>query len=324
MCAADIEAKIALVTRIEIDATFEEFEAVAGNTKFEALLKLKELHAAALVAEEAAAEALRTKARLEQLERENHERIAREMLAKAEADAKEAAEREVERKAAAARQRQSATANELVDEIRRVQRRAFSASSTGMLELVGLVEAIVIGHELGDFAGVAQKAKDDALTDLHAMHAEVVKREADKRMADAELAAQRAESERLEALAEANRKALAALIPAVEAAPVASPELTAAFTAIESLPTSKVTWPSDGVDIDAVHRAEPEYRRAIASVEEVDAMEDQLTACRMSLAEALELLEGWIHSKAPKKQFIEQMAKVAELRTRGGLAEVSA
>ena len=218
MSSDEIEAKIALVVRVEIDSSFEEMEATAGNVKFECLLRLRELHTAALASEAAALEALRTKARLEQLEREDFERRLREAAAKAEADAKERADAEAARVAAAVRQKQSATANELVDEIRRVQRRAFSASATGMLELVGLVEGIVVGSELGDFAGVALKARDDALADLHEMHATVVKREADKRVADAEAArarveleAARAESNRLEQIAEANRAALAAL-----------------------------------------------------------------------------------------------------------------
>lgn len=254
--SVEIESKIALVTRIEIDASFEELEAAAGNTKFETLLRLRELHTAALASEAAALEALRTKERLEQLEREDAERRVREAAAKAAADAKAQAEAEAARVVAAVRQRQSATANELVDEIRRVQRRAFSASAAGMLELVGLIEAIVIGDELGDFAGVAMKARDDALADLHEMHGTVLQRETDKRAADAEAArvrdeldAARAGADRLEQIAEADRAALAAVAQPVEAPVVAvnhpipwplEPELVLAAEPAYSAPNTSV------------------------------------------------------------------------------------
>ncbi len=67
-----------------------------------------------------------------------------------------------------------------------IQRRAFTSSSLGLLQMAEFVEQIVIGEELGDFAGIAQKAKDDALSDLHEMHTQVLQRENDKRDADRE------------------------------------------------------------------------------------------------------------------------------------------
>ncbi len=79
MSSNEIAAKIELVTRIAIDSSsFEEFEAEAGTAKLETLLRLQELHAAALVAEAAAAEAQATRERLAVLEKENTDRLARE------------------------------------------------------------------------------------------------------------------------------------------------------------------------------------------------------------------------------------------------------
>lgn len=193
MSASDIDSKIALVTRIDIDASFEEFEAVAGNTKFETLLKLKELHAAALLREEAAAEVARNKERLAVLEREAVERQQREDAERREREALEVQHREAQHKAEAARRAQCDASNALIDEIRRVQRRAFSSSASGMLELVTLIENIRIGDELGDFAGVSLKARDDALADLHQAHKAMLAKDTANRAAEVQQQALREE-----------------------------------------------------------------------------------------------------------------------------------
>ncbi|MBP7568108.1 MAG: hypothetical protein KA795_19090, partial [Burkholderiaceae bacterium] len=50
----------------------------------------------------------------------------------------------------------------------------------------------------------------------------------------------------------------------------------------------------------------------------VDAYE-ALAQCREALTDALELLEGWIMTKCPRKFIPEHMAHVAALRVKGGL-----
>lgn len=190
--SAEIAAKIALVTRLVIDDTYEEFEASATNAKASTLLTLQELHAA-VRAEEAAAEAKRNAERLAQLERENAERAARETQEKREREAREAEARAAEQRAADARRAQSRAAEELVDEIRRVQRRGMTASANGMLELVTLIEAIQVRDELGDFGGSVLKAKEDALVDLQELHATALA--AEKRRREEALERERVQAE---------------------------------------------------------------------------------------------------------------------------------
>lgn len=199
MSSGEIAEKIALVSRIALGDDFEEFVAAAINTKAETLVKLQELHEAALKAEEQAAENERNRIRLAELEAADVERRKREA---AEADAR----REAEQKAAMKRQAQGDTARRLADEIRVIQRRAVASSSTGMLELVTLIEAIQIGDELGDFAVMAQKAKDDALADLHAMHGQKMQAENEVRRQRAELEAARRQVEDERAAARAARR----------------------------------------------------------------------------------------------------------------------
>ena len=193
MSSSEIAEKIALVTRITIGDDFEEFSAPAINAKAETLVKLQELQAAAVKSEEQAAENERNRVRLAELEAAD---IARRQREAAEADAR----REAEQKAELKRKAQSDTARRLADEIRTIQRRAVASSSTGMLELVTLIEGIKFGAELGDFAGMAQKAKDDALADLHEMHAQKMQAENEARRQRQELEAAQREAARLAAL----------------------------------------------------------------------------------------------------------------------------
>ena len=207
--SADIAEKIALVTRITIGDDYEEFAAAAINAKAETLLRLQELHAAALQAESVAAENERNRVRLAQLEAQAAELRKREDEERRAREAAEAAQREAEQKAARKRQEQGDAARALVDEIRTIQRRAVATSAAGMLELVTLVEAIKFGLEFGDFTGMVQKAKDDALADLHEMHAQKLHAELAHKRQQEELTAARAESERLAALAEQQRARIA-------------------------------------------------------------------------------------------------------------------
>jgi len=196
MAPPEIEALIADLERTEITG-FEEYAGMAYEAKDGALRALRDLHAKAVQSQEQAA-------RLAQLEAEAAERN------RVEAAEREQRERR-ERQLREAETRMSDAARELSDEIRRIQRRGFSVSAQGMLELVTLIENIVIDDALGRFGLDVQVVKDEALADLHQMHAQKVQ-------AEAELQAARAESERLERLAEQRRAELAKM-EALQAGP---------------------------------------------------------------------------------------------------------
>lgn len=236
MTAEQIAEKIALVTRQTIDDDFEEFVAPAINAKAETLLQLQDMHEAAVKAESAAAEAERNRIRLAELERENAERLEREQ-----------AERAVAEAAAAKRKAQAAAADALVDELRQIGRRAFAASSAGMLELVTLVENIAIGAELGDFEPATRAAKDLILADLHEAHAQKVRAEAETAAAARRLREAQEESDRLERLAELRRAEIAKMD-----APQAGPAGDGSQT------------PDDGAAIPAAEAGQDAHESALA------------------------------------------------------------
>lgn len=196
MSPQGIEEQIAELERTEISG-FDEYAGMAYEAKDGALRALRELHASAVQRQQQAA-------RLAQLEAENLERQRREAAEREQREQRERVLREAEAK-------MSAAARELSYEIRRIQRRGFSVSAQGMLELVTLIENIVIDDTLGRFGLDVQVVKDEALADLHQMHAQKVQ-------AEAELQAARAESERLERLAE-QRRAEIARMDALQAGP---------------------------------------------------------------------------------------------------------
>lgn len=199
LSSVEISEKIALVTRMEPGDDFEEFLPHAINTKASTLLSLADLFSNAKAQEEAAERARLDRERLAQLERENAERVQREAVERQQREAAEAEQRRVEaervadeQRAAAKRTAQSNAANALVEEIRVIQRRGMKSSAAGLLELVSLIEGLAIGDELGDFQGVAQKARDDALADLHDLHETKVAGEAEeRRVREAQAAEQR-------------------------------------------------------------------------------------------------------------------------------------
>lgn len=199
MSSAEIEAKVALVSRVVIDESYEEFQALAVNEKAATLTSLAELLSNTRQTEAREEENRIARERLAQLERENTERQAREAAERRAREAAEAEQRrieqermDVERRAQQKRAAQSQAASELISEINRVQMRALNSSSAGMLELAILVEAINPGDALGDFVGAVQKAKDDALHSLHNAHRIALGREADaKRVREEQAEAQR-------------------------------------------------------------------------------------------------------------------------------------
>jgi len=193
MTSAQIQERIDMVARIVVGADFEEFEPHAVNAKAETLLKLADLLSIAKSSEQREAEAEANRLRLAQLERENAERITREAEERRQREAADVEQRRVadaqraaEQRAADDRRARSDAASELVAEIDRIQRRAFTSSAAGLLELVTLIEHVAVGDELGEFAAVAVKARDKALHELHDFHRVVLQRETDQKTADAE------------------------------------------------------------------------------------------------------------------------------------------
>lgn len=184
----DVQKKIELITRLEIGPEYEEFQALAVNAKADVLLRLADLLSIAKSNEAAAEEARLNREELERLKREDVERREREAEAQKLRDVEAAAqrkreddERAVQAKAELARRQQGAEAQRLVDKIRNLQSGAITASADQMLDVVTRIEAVSIGESLGDFAGVVERAKDDALHDVHALQKAAVQREADKR-----------------------------------------------------------------------------------------------------------------------------------------------
>lgn len=191
LSSAEIEEKHALVTRIAIDKSFEEFEAAAVNAKAECLLRLAELLSIAKQNEERAAQAERDRARLAELEEEsrrNREREAAERRQREQQEAEQRRQREEQeaaaRRADEIRKQQNQLAGEIVTKIGVIRRGALTASSADLLRMVTEVEAFQPGEECGDYVGIALRAKDEAIADLHAAHAVAVQREAEKREAD--------------------------------------------------------------------------------------------------------------------------------------------
>lgn len=214
LSSAEIKAKKDLVTRIVIGEDYQEFQSIAVNTKATALLRLDELFSIA-EQNEARVEAARVASeRLAQLEHENAERIAREAQERADRERRDAEERrqreeteaadrqkrqeeEDERRRVADEQRERETAAErarharvtaaadLTNAFMRITKRAYTATADGMLALVTELEAIALPVDLEDAADGVQKAKDEALQELHTMHATAVQREEEQRVARA-------------------------------------------------------------------------------------------------------------------------------------------
>ena len=169
---------IAAVTALNVDAIFyEEFAELAAAAKVQTLATLADLHAGAVEREDEAY------------------RLAEERAELARLRAEQLAAARIERERAAAQQaqvaaEQAAERQRLADDMAEQRRQ--------------LAEELAAAQRLraeADRAAAALRAEADRLANEARVEAQ--------RQADAELAAARAESERLEALAEANRAALA-------------------------------------------------------------------------------------------------------------------
>jgi len=186
----------------------------------------------------------------------------------------------------------------------------------------------------------ATRARMTALGDKYAQHEEAARLEAirqeNQRQAEelararaqleAQAAAQRAEAERLaqeRAQAEARAAELAKPAQPEEATqPVAdAPEAQGvvaenhAQLQPDSCAGDAAVEPGPAV---VSHQA-PACTAVAANVTQPAQELTDLDRCRMALADACDLLAGWIATKCPKKHVAEHMAHVAKLREMGGL-----
>ena len=318
LSSAEIQEKLDLVTRLEIGADYEEFQAAAVNAKATAIVRLNELLAVAKRTEAERAEAQRNKERLQQLELEAAERARRD------ADENEA---RVAREAD-----QSLHATELAGQIRAIERRAFSASAESLAALIALLEGVRVPDDLGKFIDIPTEAKAAALENLRSRRSEAIKRDAERQTRQAlyELQRYRTRAEQASdvdevqqlsdlistlAIDEATYGDLAETARGLRDAVLAS--LAARTLALQSPPAA------ESIDTALAVTAEPGSEDAAAADEhEPDTIEAQLASCRSALAEALALLEGFVQTAFPQAVVAEYLAQVATWRQRGGITDV--
>lgn len=211
--SSEIEQKIALVGRIEVDTSFEEFEASAHAAKASTLTRLNELLTDARQREAERAEAERNKAEVERLRREAEERRqadeAREREAAA-ARAREAAEQRQREEAARRereqaeqkRQAQSAAAQAAVGEIQRIARSALTATSTGLAAMIEKIAAVRATIDCGDYAGLIDAEREATTEHLREMIAQKEQQERQAAEAAEALRVSREREQRQQALAD--------------------------------------------------------------------------------------------------------------------------
>lgn len=234
--SAEIEAKLALVGRIEIGEDFEEFQTAATAAKADTMSKLTDLLGKARDRERQVAEAERNRLELEQLRAENAAREARE---KAEREQREAAERaEAQRRAAAEaeqrraeqeaaqrRQAQVQAAQDTIGEIQRAQRGAITATAAGIDMLVEKIRAIAPTIDCGDFSGQWEFARDSAVEQLTEMAGQKRQQEAERE----------AERQRREREAEISRNFEAFTVVEFAGVPDEQFQIRAAIEAVEAV-----------------------------------------------------------------------------------------
>lgn len=186
--SAEIQQKLDLVVRFQIDESFAEQAPIALNAKNETVSRLQDLLAKAKRLEAEREEAERNKRELERLQaeqraaaeaeerRRREELAAREREAAAERQRLEAERREQEKREAEARRRQDLLA-ERIASITRARKGALTATAAGLAKLIDTVRGIETPPELGDFGGLVVKAREDAIEELDALHAQKVEAE---------------------------------------------------------------------------------------------------------------------------------------------------
>lgn len=236
LTSSEIEAKLALVGRIEIGEDFEEFQTAATAAKADTMSKLTNLLGKARDRERQAAEAERNRLELEQLRAENAAREARE---KAEREQREAAERaeaqrraateaeqrRAEQEAAQRRQAQVQAVQDTIGEIQRAQRGAITATVAGVCVIIQKIRAIAPTIDCGDFSGQWEFARDSAIDQLTELAAQ-------KREQEAEREAERVRREREDEIAR-NFEAFSVL--PVAGVPEEQFQIRAAIEAVEAV-----------------------------------------------------------------------------------------
>jgi hypothetical protein len=178
LTSGEIREKIALVERVAITPdAFEEMLAAAATVKADTLAKLVQLLERAQRNEAEKAEAERNRlelARLQAAERERQaaeklrqQQEAEERLRHEEAERQRQEQDRLDREAAAQlARRRGNDLDRFKDHTRRFVRGAAVATAHGIEKLIEQVRAIAAPEDLGDMAGLADKARDDAVEEL--------------------------------------------------------------------------------------------------------------------------------------------------------------
>lgn len=340
MTAERIGKGITMLEAVTFGPEWQEFAVPAAIAQCETLEAMCKLHAEAVERE---AEALR----LEVERQAEAERLEAERVEHARIAAEQAAERQRLEEAAAELARQQREAAENVARIGRLQARIaeIHAAATGhdgadawtLFEAIVAIEALdVSAEQYQELAPLAQAAQAGTLATLRGLHAAAVAREDAAR--DARIAAEKAERDAHEvacagtpAVCASNAADSAEAAPSGDEGPGGHAEvapLVPAYALVATPEGDRGPEPelppdpldSDGGLTDIAPAAVDLLGDAIApvAVDPVDAAE-ALARCREALTDALELLEGWILTKCPRKHIPEHMAHVAKLRDMGGL-----
>lgn len=188
MASAEIEAKLSLVGRIEIDDSYQEMQEAAHHAKANTILRLNELLTTARQQEAERAEAERNRVELEQLRAAQAQRDREEAAAREAREREEAAAREREEEARKLRQRQGQAAQDAVAAIQAKQRGALTATVAGIEALITAVKAIAPAIDCGDFAGQWTYARDLAIEQLQELHGQKLEQERQAEVLRAEAA----------------------------------------------------------------------------------------------------------------------------------------
>lgn len=327
MTAERIAAGMAHLEAQVLGAEWGDHLELAQAAQAESLAAMRSLHTSALAREQ--------RAREMEAQRIENERVAAEQAEQRRVLDAQAAEFKANMDRLAGHQRR-------IDEIKAAATGHEAAPAADLAEAITAVAALDVSEgQYQELAPLAQAAQAGTLAALRAMHATATAAEAlatDSRAQaeEAQLAAAAAccaQTYPSPMLQDVSHDLSAALSTAPHAHQHAT-EAAAAIAAEVDQPNalgdpivepagdfSLPDFDGDALDPTALAvESEAEAAAAINVLEvEVDSLVDQLAQCRAALTDALDLLEGWIVTKCPKKFVVEHFAHVAKLRDMGGL-----
>lgn len=196
LSSADITKKLEMVTRIGVtDEAFAELVPVAINAKAETILRLQDLHAAAVAREAAEAKAAADAIELEQLReatRLREERDAAERL-RVQREQEEAAT--LQKAASDAKAKRDLAAAQVVDNIRSHLRGASLSTSTDLGARISSLKGVFIPDDLMEYRAGVVGAREAVLAELTQLVDAVKVREATDVAREAETRAAREQAE---------------------------------------------------------------------------------------------------------------------------------